>query len=92
MANGKPFDPDRLTAASWFYPLGTKIRVTLRQPPGQRRHDCPVSPSVVVTITDRGPADRLVQNGRILDLSRAAFRRLASIDLGLIDVEIRPLH
>src|SRR6516162_1226131 len=29
MANGKRFDPDKLTAASWFYPLGTKVRVTL---------------------------------------------------------------
>ena len=27
MANGKRFNPDRLTAASWFYPLGTKVRV-----------------------------------------------------------------
>src|SRR6185436_14813375 len=27
MANGQRFDPDKLTAASWFYPLGTKVRV-----------------------------------------------------------------
>ena len=25
MANGKRFDPDKLTAASWFYPLGTRV-------------------------------------------------------------------
>src|SRR5262245_5419101 len=31
MANGKRFNPDRLTAASWFYPLGTKVRVTLSE-------------------------------------------------------------
>ena len=29
MANGKRFNPDKFTAASWFYPLGTKVRVTL---------------------------------------------------------------
>src|SRR5256885_351299 len=29
MANGKRFNPDKLTAASWFYPLGTTVRVTL---------------------------------------------------------------
>ena len=28
MANGKKFNPDKLTAASWFYPLGTRVRVT----------------------------------------------------------------
>ena len=28
MANGRKFDPDKLTAASWFYPLGTRVRVT----------------------------------------------------------------
>ena len=48
MANGKRFNPDKFTAASWFYPLGTKVRVTLASPSQPRR-------SVVVTITDRGP-------------------------------------
>lgn len=77
MANGQPFNPNRLTAASWFYPLGTKVVVT---------HD---DRSVVVEITDRGPAKRLVQDGRKIDLSRAAFARLADTDLGLIDVTLR---
>src|SRR6266853_2029350 len=27
MANGKRFDRHKLTAASWYFPLGTKIRV-----------------------------------------------------------------
>ena len=44
MANGRPFNPDRLTAASWFFELGTKVVVT---------H---YGRSVVVEITDRGPA------------------------------------
>jgi rare lipoprotein A len=77
MANGQPFDPDKLTAASWFYDLGTKVVVTCDDR------------SVVVEITDRGPAKRLVQKGRTLDLSRAAFAKLASPDLGLIDVTIK---
>src|SRR5689334_14404996 len=33
MANRQPFDPDQFTAASWFYPLGTRVRVTLRSQP-----------------------------------------------------------
>jgi len=77
MANRQKFDPDKLTAASWFYPLGTRVRVTNED--GQ---------SVIVTITDRGPAKRLVRDGRIIDLSHAAFAKLASPDLGLIAVSV----
>src|SRR3954463_8258129 len=75
MANGKKFDPDKLTAASWFYPLGTRVRVTIRSPEFEVR-------SVMVTITDRGPAKRLVEQGRVIDLGRAAFQRIAAPDLG----------
>lgn len=78
MANGKPFNPDNLTAASWAYPLGTTLRVTSG------------SNSVIVKITDRGPAKRLVKQGRTIDLSRAAFAKLANPDLGLITVSIAP--
>jgi rare lipoprotein A len=85
MANGKRFNPDNFTAASWFYPLGTKVKVTLNsqnQPPR----------SVMVTITDRGPAKRLVRGGRIIDLGHAAFRALAPPDLGLVAVTVQPLN
>lgn len=74
MANGRPFNPDALTAASWFYPLGSRVRVTSGDS------------SVVVIITDRGPARRLVRQGRVIDLSAAAFRRLAGVELGLVEV------
>ncbi len=77
MANGHRFDPDKLTAASWFYDLGTKVVVT---------HE---NRSVVVEITDRGPAKHLVHAGRRIDLSRAAFAELADLDIGVIDVAIR---
>jgi rare lipoprotein A len=76
MANGQRFDPDKLTAASWFYELGTKVVVT---------HE---NRSVIVEITDRGPARLLVKAGRKIDLSRAAFAKLADPDLGLIDVTV----
>ncbi len=75
MANGKPFDPDRFTCASWHYPLGTVLRVTLA---GSSR-------SVTVVVTDRGPARRL---RREIDLSRAAFARLAPTSVGLIKVSV----
>ena len=85
MANGKKFDPDKLTAASWFYPLGTRVRVTIHSPEFEPR-------SVLVTITDRGPAKRLVEQGRVIDLGRAAFRKIAQPDLGLVEVVVEPLH
>ena len=88
MANGQRFDPDKLTAASWFYPLGTRVRVTLKSDPNVLNPQPPRT--VLVTITDRGPHSRLVRDGRIIDLSHGVFRRLADPDLGLIQVIIRP--
>lgn len=78
-ASGEPFNPDHLTAASWFYPLGTRLRIHH----GAR--------SVVVRVNDRGPARRLVRQGRVIDLSSAAFRRLAQPNLGLVRVRIASL-
>src|SRR5215470_848812 len=77
MANGQRFDPDQLTAASWFYPLGTKVRVTLKGRPPR---------NVVVTITDRGPSRELLKKHRLIDLSQAAFKRIADPRLGLVAV------
>jgi rare lipoprotein A len=85
MANGQRFDPDKLTAASWFYPLGTRVRVTIHSPEFETR-------SVLVTITDRGPAKRLVEQGRVIDLGRAAFEKIAAPDLGLVDVVVEPVR
>lgn len=73
MANGKPFDPDKMTCASWDYPLGTRLKVS---------HD---GLSVYVIVTDRGPAKRL---HREIDLSRAAFECLAPLSKGLIVVKV----
>jgi rare lipoprotein A len=84
MANGKRFNPDQPTAASWFYPLGTRVRVTLQEPYRPAR-------SVLVTVTDRGPAHRLVRDGRIIDLAQAAFRQLAPTDIGLVTVKVEVL-
>ena len=85
MANGKPFNPDKLTAASWFYPLGTRVRVTVSDRLMPRK-------SVLVTITDRGPALVLVRGGRVIDLGHAAFKKIAPPDLGLIRVTVQPTN
>jgi rare lipoprotein A len=70
-ANGDRWNPNGMTAAHASLPFGTVVRVTY----GGR--------SVVVTITDRGPAARL---GREIDLSMAAFAALAPLEVGLLPV------
>jgi rare lipoprotein A len=76
MANGHLFNPDALTAASWNYPLGTRLKVVY----GNR--------SVLVEVTDRGGARAFMQIGKVLDLSRAAFARLEKPAVGTIRVKI----
>ena len=75
-ASGELFDPDKLTAAHRRLPFGTKVRCQL----GKK--------FVVVTITDRGPFVKV----REIDLSRAAFQRLANTDAGLIQIKMRVLR
>jgi len=81
MANGRKFDPDKLTAASWFYPLGTKVRVILSTTGQPER-------AVTVRVTDRGPAWHFVHRNRVIDLSYAAFKQLAEPELGLASVKV----
>ena len=78
-ASGQPFDRNKLTAASWYYRLGTKVRVT----------NTKTGKSVVVTINDRGPAKHL---GREIDLSQAAFSSIADTRSGLAQVSIKVLN
>lgn len=81
MANGQPFDPSKLTAACWHLKLGTKVRFTNR-----------AGLSVVCRITDRGPRRDIVRRGVRYDLSRAAFSRLAGLELGIEEVKVEVLH
>lgn len=78
-ANGEIFNPEALTAAHKTLPFGTRIRVV--------RLDGAEDLSVVVRINDRGP----FKGGRIIDLSRAAARRLKMIQDGLADVRLEVL-
>ena len=75
-ASGGLFDPDAMTAAPRELPFGTRVKCTL----GAR--------SVVVTINDRGP----FIDGRIIDLSRGAFSKLAHTDAGLIKVKLEIIN
>jgi rare lipoprotein A len=76
MANGKPFNMHAMTAASNTLPLGSKARVS---------HG---GKSVVVTITDTGNFTRL---GRIIDLSKGSFAKLANTRKGIIQICLEKL-
>jgi len=78
MANGQRFDRHKYTAASWYFPLGTLVRVV----------NLKNGESVQVTITDRGPNLRL---NRVLDLSEAAADLLGYVDDGLTPVFLYPV-
>jgi rare lipoprotein A len=67
-ASGEPYDPAELTAAHRSLPFGSRVLVTNEQ----------TGRSVVVTINDRGPFHR----GRVIDLSRAAARRIGIVQQG----------
>lgn len=75
-ASGERFNPDALTAAHLTLPFGTRLRVESG------------SKSVTVRITDRGPA---AWTGKCLDLSRGAFKKLAPLSRGVIQVKWRVL-
>lgn len=77
-ACGQPFNEHALTAAHKTLPLGTRVKVTnLRN-----------GRSVTVRIIDRGPWVA----GRMIDLSRAAARRLDFAHKGLAPVKVQVLR
>lgn len=80
MANGEEFNDEHFTCASWDYPFGTVLGIYYG---GTTR-------IVYVRVTDRGPAKRLYEKGRIIDLSKKAFETLAPLDYGVIPVAIYP--
>jgi rare lipoprotein A len=75
MANGDKYSRHKLTAAHRTLPFGTKVKVTNLQ----------TNKSVKVKITDRGP---FVQ-GRVVDLSEAAAKRLDYISAGIVPVRVK---
>ncbi len=73
-ASGERFDQHAMTAAHRTLRFGTRLRVTHARN-GQ---------SVIVTVNDRGPFVR----DRIIDLSRAAARRLGMLGAGVAPVRL----
>lgn len=74
-SNGETFKQNKLTAAHKTLPFGTKVKVT-NQSNGK---------SVKVRINDRGP---FVQ-GRIIDLSKKAAKKIDMVNDGVTKVKIQ---
>jgi rare lipoprotein A (peptidoglycan hydrolase) len=62
----------------WNIPFGTRVRVVNKA--NGRTIDC--------IVTDRSPARRLVNKGRIIDLNYSAMAALGGIERGIIPVSI----
>lgn len=72
------FDPNSMTAAHKTLPCGSKVRVTSLSSGRQ----------VIVRINDRGPYVR----GRIIDLAKAAFAKIAPTSQGLVRVNVERIE
>lgn len=70
------------TAASRIYPKGTKLRVSLPDPPDNPRF-------VDVLVNDYGPES---DTCRDIDLSSFAFEKLSPLSVGVVDVIVEPLY
>jgi len=76
-ASGEPFDLARVSAAHRELPFGTWLQVK----------NLANGKKLEVRVNDRGP----FKEGRDLDLSREAARRLGFLDVGTATVEVRVL-
>jgi len=73
-ANGEAFDPNGLNAAHKYLPLPTFVKVTNLE---NRR-------SIILRVNDRGP----FVDGRIIDLSAGAARKLGFFEKGTAKVRV----
>lgn len=78
-SSGEIFDPDRMSAAHRTLPLPTWVEVT----------NLENGRSVTIRVNDRGPFAQ--PERRIIDVSRAAARRLGLIGPGTARVRVRAL-
>jgi len=74
-ANGERYNEDAFTCASLDYKFNTFLKVT----------NIGNGKAVIVRVTDRG---NFKKYGRILDLSRGAFAKIADLKIGVIKVKV----
>ncbi len=80
-ANNERFNDQEMTCAIWGVGFGRQIRVT----------NLENGKSVIVRVNDRGPEHHLLLQGRIIDLTKSAFQKIAPTREGIVDVKIELL-
>ncbi|MBC8473193.1 MAG: septal ring lytic transglycosylase RlpA family protein [Candidatus Omnitrophica bacterium] len=80
-ANMEIFDDTELACAIWGLPFNTLLKVT----------NLKNNQYVTVRVNDRGPARRLVRQGRVIDLTKTAFQEIADLEQGLASVSVEIL-
>ena len=83
-ASGKIFDSDSMVAAHPDYPLGTQVRLTNLENEN--------AAAVELKIIDRGPSEENQNEGVIIDVSRAAAKKLGMIKDGRVKVKVEVLQ
>ena len=76
-STGEIYDQEAFTAAHKTLPLGTRVKVT----------NLDNGRSVLLTVNDRGP----FVDGRLIDVSRRAARKLGFLEQGLTEVRVQAL-
>lgn len=71
--SGEVFDMNKMTAASNYFQIGDKLKVTNKLN----------GKSVIVRINDKGNFNKYT-----IDLSKGAFKRIADLDKGIIDIKV----
>jgi len=79
-ASGERFNDNGLTCAMRSRDFGKYYKVT----------NLANNKSIIVKHNDFGPNKKLAAEGRVIDLSKAAFAKIADLKVGLIKVEVKP--
>ncbi len=77
-ANGERYNMNGISAAHKTLKFGTRVRIT----------NLENGKSIVVRVNDRGPYIK----GRQFDLSKGAFKKIASVDTGVIKIKYEILN
>lgn len=80
-ASGERFDENDMTCAMRRRDWGTMFRVT----------NLANGKSVIVRLNDFGPNKKLHDKGRIIDLSKGAFEKIADLKTGVINVKVEEI-
>jgi rare lipoprotein A len=71
--NGEVYTHSKMTCASNYYPIGSKLKIT----------NVKNGKSVIVKVNDKGG-----MSDYIIDLSKGAFKKIASLKSGIIEINV----